>query len=120
MALKSFKAQGLVLQIKFVAIMFLILNHPFYGPSNFFGIVNLITLLGLFLVIHRENLLEILSSYFVHSHKIHIEFTKLVEILGTKGNKIIQNVKTKWILMLSPTKKSDGIIHNTFGEDGVR
>ncbi len=26
----------------------------------------------------------------------------------------------KWILMLSPTKKSDDIIHNTFGEDGVK
>jgi len=56
-------------------------------------------------VIHFENLLGTLHSYFVHSLKIHVEFTKLVEILGTKGNKILQNVKTKWIVMLSPTKK---------------
>ncbi len=56
-------------------------------------------------MIHFENLLETLHGYFVHSLKIHVEFTKLVEILGTKGNKTFQNVKTKWILMLSSTKK---------------
>jgi hypothetical protein len=62
------------------------------------------TLLGLPLVIHFENLLQTLHSYFVHSHK-HLEFTKLAKLMQTKGNKILQNVKTMWISMLSPIKR---------------
>ncbi len=42
--------------------------------------------------------------YFTHSLKRHMEFTKLGEILETKGGKILHNMKTRWILMLSPTK----------------
>ncbi len=36
---------------------------------------------------------------------MHLECTIFFEILETKGNKILQNVKWKWILMLSPTKR---------------
>ncbi len=52
-----------------------------------------------------EHLLQTLHSYFAHSQKICLEFTKLVEMLEIKGSKIFQNVKTRWILMLSPTKR---------------
>jgi hypothetical protein len=31
--------------------------------------------------------------------------TKLVEVMEIKGNKILHNVKTRWILMLSLTKR---------------
>ncbi len=57
------------------------------------------------LVIHLEYLLQTLHSYFAHSPKRHLEFTKLVEMLKTKGNKIFQNVKTRWISMLSLAKR---------------
>jgi hypothetical protein len=33
-------------------------------------------------------------GYFNHSSKLHLEFQKLIQILDTKGNKIIKNVKT--------------------------
>ncbi len=33
----------------------------------------------------------------------HLEFTKLAEIMETKGNKILSNVKIQWISMLSLT-----------------
>jgi len=63
------------------------------------------TLSSLPLVIRLEHLLQTLDSCFAHSLKKHLEFTKLVEILETKGNKILQNVKTKWISMLNLTKR---------------
>jgi hypothetical protein len=39
------------------------------------------TLLGLLLVIQLENMLQTLHSYFAHSPKRHLEFTKLVELM---------------------------------------
>jgi hypothetical protein len=52
-----------------------------------------------------ESLLQTLHAYFVHSPQRHLEFTKLAEIMETKGNKILCNVKTRWISMLSPTNR---------------
>jgi hypothetical protein len=51
-------------------------------------------------VIWLEN--KPLHSYFAHSPK---RFTKLAELMQTKGNTIIWNVKTKWISMLSFAKR---------------
>jgi len=50
------------------------------------------------------NLLETLHAYFAHSAKKHVKFTKIVDIMETKGNKILHNVKTQWISMLNPAK----------------
>jgi hypothetical protein len=69
--------------------------------AHFFKLV-VQTLLSLPLVMHHENLLQCLYSYFTHSPNRHLELTKLVNIMSTKGNEILQNVKTR---MLSPTKK---------------
>jgi hypothetical protein len=52
-----------------------------------------------------ENLLEKLYNYFARSPKRHMEFTKLAGIMQTKGLKIIRNVKTCWLSMLSPLKR---------------
>ncbi len=38
-------------------------------------------------------------GYFTHSHLI---FYKLTQILKMKGNKILKNVKTRWMSMLEP------------------
>ncbi len=35
----------------------------------------------------------------------HLEFSKLAEIMETQSNKVLKNVKTRWILMLEPTKR---------------
>jgi hypothetical protein len=55
-------------------------------------------------ILHKtESLLVDLYSYFCKSPKKHIEFCKLVEVMETKGLKILRNKKTRWISMLSPT-----------------
>jgi hypothetical protein len=49
-----------------------------------------------------ELFLADLYSYFCKSPKKHIKFYKLVEVIETKGLKILRNIKTMWISMLSP------------------
>jgi hypothetical protein len=39
-----------------------------------------------------EAMLASLYSYFVHSIKQHLEFVKLVEVMQSKGLKILKNV----------------------------
>jgi hypothetical protein len=46
----------------------------------------------------------IILFFFFHSPKKHIEFLKLTDLMKTKGSKILWNVKTRWISMLSTTK----------------
>jgi hypothetical protein len=46
------------------------------------------TLSSLPLMIRLEQLLQSLHNYFAHPLKRHLEFTKLDEMLETKGNKI--------------------------------
>jgi hypothetical protein len=52
-----------------------------------------------------ENLLQSLYSYFARSPKRHLEFTKLAAVMETKGLKIIRNIKTRWLSMVSPLKR---------------
>jgi hypothetical protein len=47
---------------------------------------------------------NICMFFFSHNLKIHLEFTKLVEIMETKGNKILCNIKTRWISIINPIK----------------
>ncbi len=61
-------------------------------------------LLNLPMVVKLEELLQSLSSYFSNSPQWHLEFTKLVKIVETRGLKILQNVKVHWISMLEPLK----------------
>jgi ribosomal 50S subunit-associated protein YjgA (DUF615 family) len=63
------------------------------------------TLSKLPLMSHLENLLQTLHSYFAHSPKRHLNFIKLEKFMCTRRNKILQNVKTRWISMFNPTKK---------------
>ncbi len=48
-----------------------------------------------------EGLLQTLYNYFSKSPKMHLEFTKPVELMETKWAKILKNVQTPWIFMLS-------------------
>jgi hypothetical protein len=57
------------------------------------------------LMICLEHLLQTLDNCFAHSQKKHLKFTKLIEMLETKGDKILQNVKTRWFSMLSLAKR---------------
>ncbi len=51
-----------------------------------------------------ERLLHSTYSYFSSSPKKYFEQCKLVELLETKGNKMLHHVNTKWISMLFPIK----------------
>jgi len=62
------------------------------------------TLSNLPLVSCIESLLQCIYVYFSHRPKRHSKFAKLVEIMETKGNEILQNIKTRWISMLSFVK----------------
>ena len=57
------------------------------------------------MVARIETLLAALHKYFSKSPKRHLELQKLAELLESKGRKILQNVKTRWISMLSPLKR---------------
>ncbi len=53
------------------------------------------------LVAQLEALFQAMYAFFFHSLKKYLEFQKLCEVLMEKGNKLFQNVKTRWISMLS-------------------
>jgi hypothetical protein len=57
------------------------------------------------MVARIETLLAALYRYSSKSPKRHLELQKLAELLESKGRKILQNVKTRWISMLSPLKR---------------
>jgi hypothetical protein len=77
------------------------------------------TFTGLLLVVCLENMLQTLHSYFAHSPKRHLEFTKLTKFMQTKGDKIFQNVKTMWMLMFNLAKMVMVEYKNFVGEHGI-
>jgi len=57
------------------------------------------------LVVQALSSLSLVSKIERLDPKRHLETSKLVESLECKGNKILENIKTHWILMLSPLKR---------------
>ena len=57
------------------------------------------------MVFSIEKLFKKLHSYFSKSPKRHLELEKLSELMVSKGGKILNNVKTCWISMLSPLRR---------------
>jgi hypothetical protein len=53
-----------------------------------------------------EGILQSTYVFFSHSLKKFVEFQKLVDLFNMKDNKILQNVKTYWISMFFPSKKT--------------
>ena len=56
------------------------------------------------MVARIETILVALHKYFSKFPKCHLELQKLAELLKSKGSKILQNIKTRWISMLRPLK----------------
>ena len=48
-----------------------------------------------------ESLLQSLHGYFCRSNKRYPELQKLINLMETKGNKVLKNVTTCWISMRS-------------------
>jgi hypothetical protein len=65
----------------------------------------MLVLSKLSLVVQLEGLLHILYGFFFHSPKKFLEFQSLCDVLIKEGNKLLKNVKFKWINMLSPMKR---------------
>jgi hypothetical protein len=59
----------------------------------------------LIVVAKIEGFMLNMYDYFNHSPKKNLEFQKLAQTLKTKGNKILKNVKTRWMSMLDPLKR---------------
>lgn len=57
------------------------------------------------IVSNVEDLLQVTHAYFAHSSKRHHEFTKLAVLMDKKGNKILKQIKTRWISLLKPAKR---------------
>jgi hypothetical protein len=57
------------------------------------------------MVSRLESLFQSMYSYFCRSNKQHAELQKLVDLMETKGNKMLRNVDTRWISMRSPAKR---------------
>ena len=62
------------------------------------------TLSQLDIMSHIEGLLKSSHAYFKHSPKRHLEFVKLVELMETKGLKLLKNVKTRWVSLIEPLR----------------
>jgi hypothetical protein len=52
-----------------------------------------------------KKLLKKLHSYFSKSPKRYMELEKLSQLMVSKGGKILNNVKTRWISILSPMRR---------------
>jgi len=53
---------------------------------------------------HIEGMLQSLYAFFSHNPKKVLEFVNLAKTLKTKSSKLLWNIKTHWISMLSPMK----------------
>ncbi len=47
-----------------------------------------------------KDLSQSCHAYFAHNLKMHLVFTKLIDIMETKGLKMLKNMKTQWISLL--------------------
>ena len=52
-----------------------------------------------------EGLLKKIHAHILHLPKRHLEFVKLVEIMETKGLKLLKNIQTHYVLFLEPLKQ---------------
>ncbi len=82
-------------QMKDNVALFMIGMHCFVHRIN-------LTMLVLSKV-HLETLLQAMYGFFLSPKKI-LEFQKLFDVLTNKENKLLKNVKTRWINMLSSVK----------------
>ncbi len=82
-------------QFKNKVVPFITRVHCFAHRTN----MTVITLSNVSLMHQLEDILQSMYVFFSHSLKKFAKFQKLVDLFNTKGNKILQNVKTHWILI---------------------
>lgn len=57
------------------------------------------------LISRLEELFGFIYSYFYRSNRRHAKLQRLVDLMETKGNKMVRNVETRWISMRSPAAR---------------
>jgi hypothetical protein len=57
------------------------------------------------MVCKLENLFKTLYAYFNKNSLKHLEFNKLIKILKNQSNKLMKNVKIRWVSILELTKR---------------
>lgn len=58
-----------------------------------------------YVVARTEVLVQKIHEYFSKSSKKHLDFTKLADIMETKGRKILKHVRTRWLSLLLPAQR---------------
>lgn len=91
---------GVIVQLTNKHCPFLIWIHCMAHWCN----LDVENLSSLTLVVKIEALLASIYTYYIQSPKRHLECTKLVEIIESRGLKILRNIQTQWISMLAPSK----------------
>jgi hypothetical protein len=88
-------------------------------------VINLVVQKKLYslLVSKIKALFYFMYNFYLDSLKHHLEICKLAKLLKLKAFKILKNVKTQWISMLSPTKqnftKYKSMVVNMFEDQGT-
>jgi hypothetical protein len=95
---------GVIIQMKETMVPFFMGVHCFVHRTN----LDALMLSKLNLVAQLGVLLQAMYAFFFHSPKKYLEFQKLCEMLMEKRNKLLQNVKTRWINMLYPMQQVMG------------
>jgi hypothetical protein len=67
---------------------------------------NLVVLIffNLLMVAHLKDLLQSIYIFFYKPPKSHLKLIKLAQIMETKGNKLLRNIKFQWIGVLNLLK----------------
>ncbi len=91
---------GIIMQVKENTTPYFIDVHYMVHRTN----LAIVVFSKMPIMSHIETMLQSLYTFFVHSPKKFLEFVKLVETLATKGQKLLRNVKMRWISMLNPLK----------------
>lgn len=63
-----------------------------------------LTFFSLLMVARLKDLLQSIYIFFYKPPKSHLKLIKLAQIVETKGNKLLRNIKFQWIVVLNLLK----------------
>jgi hypothetical protein len=63
-----------------------------------------------------EELMRLSHAYFAHSPKKYNEYKSFAQTIDTKGLKLLKNVTTRWLSLLSPMRQVLSEYHTIIGK----
>jgi len=91
---------GAITQVKEQIALYVLGVHSMAHQTNLIVLV----FSKMNLVANIESMLQSLYAFFSHNPKKFLKFFNPAKTLETKGLKLMHNIKTHWIYMLSPLK----------------